>query len=103
MYAIVKLAGHQQRVEKDQVILSDLTGNEAGSEFTCSDVLVVGEGSGVKVGKPFVAGAAVKFKVLADTKGEKVRGFKYRRRKGYHKAWGHRQNLQRLQVVEIKG
>ena len=103
MYAIIKLTGHQHRVEKDQVFLSELTGNEAGSEFDCNEVLMVGEGSGVKTGKPFVSGATVKLKVLSDEKSEKLRGYKYKRRKGYHKAWGHRQKVQKLQVVEIKG
>jgi large subunit ribosomal protein L21 len=103
MYAIVNLAGHQQKVQKDQILLSELTGNAPGSEFTCSDVLMVGEGAGVKIGKPYVSGASVTFKVLAEEKGEKIRGFVYRPKKGFHRGWGHRQRLHRLQVVEIKG
>ena len=103
MYAVIQLTGHQHKVEKDQVILAELTGNAEGSEFECSDVIMVGEGAGVKVGKPFVSGAAVTFKVLADVKGPKLRGYKYKKRKHSHRAWGHRQKLQKLQVVAIKG
>lgn len=102
MYAIIQLAGHQHRVEKDMVLLTELTGTEPGKEITCKDILIVGQGAGVKVGKPFVSGATVKLKVLENLRGNKVRGFKYKRRKGTHKAWGHRQSLQKLQVVEIK-
>ncbi|MDH5655116.1 MAG: 50S ribosomal protein L21 [Spirochaetia bacterium] len=102
MYAIIKLAGHQHRVKKDQIILSEATGNAEGSEFDCGDVMLVGEGSGAKIGKPFVSGASVRFKVLSNLRGEKLRGYKYKKRKGYHKAWGHRQSLQKLQVVDIK-
>ena len=103
MFAIVNIAGHQHRLEKDQVFLSELTGNEENAEFTCTDVMMVGEGSGVKVGKPYVEGATVKLKVLENLKGKKIHGFTYQRRKGARTAWGHRQKLQRLQVVEIQG
>lgn len=103
MYAIIKLSGHQHRVEKDMVFLTELTGKEAGSEFTTSDVLAVGAGSDLKLGKPFVSGASVKFKVLEDIKADKINGYIYKKRKGIQKTWGHRQKLQKLQVVEIKG
>ncbi|MCB1307618.1 MAG: 50S ribosomal protein L21 [Leptospiraceae bacterium] len=103
MHAYIKLGGHQHRVEKDQVILAELTGHDAGKEFNCTDVLLVADGSNVKVGKPLVNGAHVKFKVLADVRGPKIRAFRYKRRTGYRRQWGHRQNLQKLQVVEIKG
>lgn len=98
MYAIIHLAGHQHRVKKDQVILSEATGNAEGAEFDCSDVMMVGD----KIGKPYVSGASVRFKVISNLRGEKLTGYKYKKRKGYHKAWGHRQNLQKLQVVDIK-
>lgn len=103
MYAVIKLAGHQHKVEKDMVFLSELTGTEEGKEFTTDAVLLVGEGASVKVGKPFVAGAQVTLKVLANSKAPKIHGFTYRKRKGIQTTWGHRQNLQRLQVVSIKG
>lgn len=103
MYAFIRLGGHQHKVEKDQVILSDLTGHEPGSEFSCTDVLCVANGGELKLGKPTVAGAAVKLKVLEDLRSPKIRGFKYKRRKGYRRTWGHRQNLQKLQVVSIDG
>ena len=102
MYAIIQLTGHQHRVKKDQVILADTTGNAEGTEFDCAEVMMVGEGAGAKIGKPFVSGASVKLKVLSNLRGEKLRGYKYKKRKGYHKAWGHRQELQKLQVVDIK-
>ncbi len=103
MYAVIQLAGHQHKIEKDMVFLSELTGNENGKEFSTDQVLLVGEGSSVKVGKPFVQGATVTLKVLEDTKAPKIRGFTYRKRKGTRRRWGHRQSLQKLQVVDIKG
>lgn len=101
MYAIIELGGHQHKVEKDMVIMSELTGNEAGSEFSTDRVMLVGGGSDVKVGAPYVSGATVKLKILADQQAPKINGFVYKKRKGYTKKWGHRQPLQRIQVVEI--
>jgi len=56
----------------------------------------------VNIGSPAVSGAKVSLKVLEDLRGEKIRGFKYKKRKNYHRRWGHRQSLQKLQVVSIK-
>ncbi|MBX7059707.1 MAG: 50S ribosomal protein L21 [Leptospirales bacterium] len=103
MYAYIRLGGHQHRVEKDMILLAELSGQEAGKEFTCSDVLVVGEGESVKVGKPTVAGAQVQLKVLEIIRSPKVSGMKFKRRKGFTRRLGHRQQLQKLQVVAIKG
>ena len=103
MFAIIRLAGHQHKVEKDQVFLSERTGAEENSVLECRDVLMVGKDGDVKIGKPTVNGAVVKLKVLSNLRGQKIRAFTYQKRKGRHKAWGHRQNLQRLQVTEISG
>ncbi len=102
MFAIVELAGKQHRITKDQVFLSELTGKEAGETFEISNVLLAGEGGNVKVGKPFISGATVKVQVLENMRGPKVHGFKYKKKTGYRTSWGHRQNLQRLKVVDIK-
>ncbi len=101
MFAIVELAGKQHKITKDQVFLSERTGKEPGETFQIEQVLLAGEGAGVKVGKPFVSGASVTVQVLADVRGPKVRGFKYKKKTGYKTSWGHRQDLQKLKVVEI--
>ena len=102
MYAIIKLGGHQHRVEKDMILLSEKTGYAQGEEFVCSDVFFVGQGSSSKVGKPKVQGAEVKLKVLEETRAPKIIGLKYKKRKNYRRRWGHRQNLQKLQVLAVK-
>ena len=66
-------------------------------------VLLVGEGEGVKVGAPFVAGAAVKATVLSQGRGDKVRIFKLRRRKHFAKTQGHRQSYTEVRIDEIVG
>ena len=102
MYAIIQLGGHQHRVEKDMVLLTEKTGHAPGKEFVCSEVIFVGEGSKSKVGKPRVDGAEVKLKVLEDARAPKIEGFKYKKRKNYRRKWGHRQKLQKLQVLALK-
>ena len=103
MYAIIQLGTHQHRVEKDMVFLTEKTEHVPGKEFLCSNVLFVGEASKSKVGKPKVQGAEVKLKVLEDTLAPKIIGFKYKKRKNYSRKWGHRQKLQKLQVLGLKG
>jgi len=103
MYAIIEIAGHQHKVKENDIILTDLTGHEANKEFKCQNVIAVGEGESIKVGKPFVQGATVQLKVIGELRSPKVYGFKYKKRKGYRRAWGHRQDLQKLQVLKIQG
>ena len=102
MYAIIKLGGHQHRVEKDMILLCEKTGHAPGEEFSCSEVFFVGEGASSKVGTPRVEGAEVKLKVLEETRAPRILGFKYKKRKNYSRRWGHRQNLQKLQVLAVK-
>ena len=101
MYAIITLGNKQYKVEKEQVFLSEKTENQIGSQFDAT-VLLLADENKVKIGSPAVSGAKVSLKVLEDLRGEKIRGFKYKKRKNYHRRWGHRQSLQKLQVVSIK-
>lgn len=101
MYAIVEVAGQQFKVEKDQkIFVHRLQANE-GEEVSFEKVLLIDNDGAVKVGKPQVAGATVKAKVLTHLKGDKVIVFKKKRRKGYKVKNGHRQCLTQLQVSEI--
>ncbi len=101
MYAIIELKGKQHKIEKDMIFVSELTGYKPGEEFITSNVLLLDDSQQVKIGKPFIENAKVKLKVLEDFRGPKIRGFVYKRKTGYSKRWGHRQNLQKIQVVEI--
>lgn len=103
MYAIIQLGGHQHRVEKDMFLLTEKTGHAVGEEFICSDVFFIDGGAHSKIGNPKVQGAEVKLKVLEETRAPKILGFKYKKRKNYSRRWGHRQNLQKLQVLALKG
>ncbi len=103
MKAVIKTGGKQYSVAKGDVFKVELVKAEAGSEFTITDVLSVGEGDSLKVGAPFVDGASVLCDVLDHDRAKKIIVFKKKRRKGYTKKQGHRQDYTSLKVKEIKG
>lgn len=103
MYAIVEIAGQQFKVEKDKKLFVHLLEAEAGSSLDFEKVLLVDNGEKVTVGTPTVKGAKVTAKVLEHVQGDKVIVFKKKRRKGYKKKNGHRQQFTQIQVETIVG
>ena len=95
MYAIIKSEGESLRVE--------LLHAEVGSNITLSEVLLVGSGESVKLGRPLVAGASVTASVVRHARAKKVLVFKKKRRKGFHKKIGHRQFFTELKITGISG
>jgi large subunit ribosomal protein L21 len=102
MYAIVDIAGQQLKVEKDQKVYVNRLEGEEGAQVSFEKVLLIDNDGNVKVGAPVVKGAKVSAKILAHVRGDKVLVFKKKRRKGYQKLNGHRQDLTQIQVEEIE-
>ena len=103
MFAVFKSGGKQYRVSGGQKVKVEQLPADVGAEITLDQVLAVGEGESVKLGKPLVAGATVTAKVVAHGRGDKVHIFKMRRRKHYRKQQGHRQNYTELEITGING
>ncbi|GAA4269181.1 50S ribosomal protein L21 [Hyunsoonleella aestuarii] len=101
MYAIVEIAGHQFKVEKDQKVFVNRLQTEEGKKVSFDNVLLVGDGDNVTVGAPAIDGAQVGAKVLKHLKGDKVIVFKKKRRKGYRVKNGHRQSLTEIVIESI--
>ena len=99
-YAIFKTGGKQYRVGTGEVLTVEKLEGEAGTKVTFNDVLLVGEGAGIRLAGE-LKGATVVGEILAQTKGDKVLSYKYRRRKGYHRTVDHRQKLTKVKVTEI--
>ena len=100
MFAIVKTGGKQYRVGVgDQITVERLEG-DVGAEISLDEVLAVG-GEAPQIGKPVVAGASVKAKIVQQPRGTKVIVFKKKRRKNYRRKRGHRQELTVLKIQEI--
>ncbi|MBQ2441030.1 MAG: 50S ribosomal protein L21 [Paludibacteraceae bacterium] len=103
MYAIVEVQGQQFRVEADKKIFVHRMEQPKGTEVTLEKVLLVDSGKKVQVGTPLVAGASVVAEVVDDAvRGDKVLVFHKKRRKGYRKMQGHRQDFTELLIKEIK-
>ena len=101
MYAIVEIAGHQFKVEKDQRVFVNRLATEEGKKVSFDNVLLLGDGDNVTVGAPAIDGAQVSAKVLKHLKGDKVIVFKKKRRKGYRVKNGHRQSLTEIVIESI--
>jgi large subunit ribosomal protein L21 len=102
MYAVLETGSKQYRVSAgDQLEVERLT-VEAGQPVTFDRVLLVNQDGKVTVGAPTVANASVVADVLEHIRGEKKLTFKMKRRKGYHKSIGHRQELTVVKIKEIK-
>ena len=102
MYAVVEINGKQYRAEKGATLTVDRFDAEKGSALSLDKVLLL-SGDTVKVGSPYVAGAAVKATVQDEVKGDKVVVFKYKPKKDYRRKAGHRQRYTVLKVEEIVG
>ena len=104
MKATIKAQGRQFTVsEGDILFVNRFCESKAGDTITINDVLMLGEGASARFGTPTVAGASVDLKILENKRGEKVRVFKKKRRKGYRRTRGHRQELSVVRVESIKG
>ena len=99
MYAIIETGGKQYRVAEGDVLEVEITGDEKEIEF--DRVLAIGGDGEPRFGTPVVDGASVKATVLADVRGPKIKVFKKKRRKGYKRLRGHRQNLQQIRIDTV--
>lgn len=101
MYAVVRTGGKQYRVSQGMTFDVELLEGASGDAITFDDVLLVSNGTEVKVGRPVVSGATVKATIVAQVKDPKKIAFKKTRRQDTRKKKGHRQPKTRVRVVEI--
>jgi large subunit ribosomal protein L21 len=101
MYAIVEIAGQQFKVNKDQKIFVHRQEGEVGDKLTFDKVYLIDNDSDIKVGEPVVSGASVSTSIVSHVRGDKVLVFKKKRRKGYQKMNGHRQDFTQLLIEGI--
>ncbi len=102
MYAIVDFKGTQFKVEKDQTIkVPYLNQYEVGAEFEIDRVLLLQKDKDTVIGKPTVKNAKVLAEVVSHLKDKKIIVFKKKRRKGYEKKQGHRQNYTEIKIKDI--
>ena len=101
MYAVLETGSKQYRVSAGDTLKIERLPIEAGKAVTFDRVLLVNADGKITVGSPTVTGATVEADVVEHIRGDKVVTFKMKRRKGYHKTIGHRQELTVVKVKEI--
>ena len=102
MYAVVESGSRKYRVAAGDTLVVNRLEAEAGKELTLDRVLLVSNEGKVSVGAPLVQNATVVADVVKHQRGPKVVAFKMKRRKGYHRTVGHRQEQTVLKIKEIK-
>ena len=102
MLAVIEIGGKQYRVEPKTTLYVEKTGNEVGSSFDITKVLLLENEKEVTVGTPVLDNVKITAKVIDDIKAPKILGFKYKKRKNYRKKWGHRQQMQKIEITSIK-
>ena len=101
MFAVIKAQGKQYKVaEGDQLTIDRLPG-EAGASIALGEVLMLIDGTTTKVGTPVIGGAKVQAEIVEHSRGDKIKVFKKRRRKNFHRTRGHRQDLTTVKITAI--
>ena len=101
MYAVIKTGGKQHRVTEGDVIDIEKINGDRGQAVVFDQILMVEKEGDIRVGRPVVEGAKVVGEIIAQTKGDKLTVYKTKKRKGYHKKTGHRQQLTSMKIKEI--
>ncbi|MCK5915473.1 MAG: 50S ribosomal protein L21 [Deltaproteobacteria bacterium] len=101
MYAVLRTGGKQYKVSSGDMLDVERIVGETGDIIEFPEVLSLIDEDDVKVGTPLLEGATVKGEIIAQKRGKKILVFKSKRRKGYRKRQGHRQELTQLKITEI--
>ena len=103
MYAVIRSGGKQYRVSPGGSLRVEKLPGEVGASITLDDVLMVGGEGDFKIGTPKVDGAQITGTIVAQSRAPKIRVFKMKRRKGYRRTQGHRQDYTEIRVDNIQG
>ena len=101
MYAVIKTGGKQYRVVQGETLKIETVAGDVGSAIVLDKVLMVADGDKLSFGKPLLAGATVSATIVSNSRRDKVKIFKMRRRKHYQKHQGHRQNYTEIRIDGI--
>ncbi len=102
MYAVFKTGGKQYRVAQGEKIKLEKLESKSGKKVVFDEVLLVGEGSEITVGTPYLADATVEATILSEGKDKKIEVIKFKRRKSYRRNFGHRQCYTLVEITAIK-
>jgi large subunit ribosomal protein L21 len=101
MYAIVSIGGQQVKVEKNEKVFVNRINEKEGKVIEIDEVLLIDNDKDIKIGEPLIKGASVSALIVDHVRGEKLKIFKKKRRKGYQLLKGHRQDYTQLLIENI--
>jgi len=103
MYAVVRTGGKQVRMTPGESVRVEKLPGGVGDTVELDEVLLLAGESGVQVGTPLVEGARVVGRITDQARGPKISVFKMKRRKGYRRMQGHRQDYTEILVDRVEG
>lgn len=103
MYAVIRINGEQHLVRDGDIIRTQKMAFTEGERIEIDDVLLLCDGDKVSVGRPTLQGVSVDAEVRRHGKGKKIVVFKKKRRKGYSRKAGHRQEFTEIKILKIGG
>lgn len=103
MYAVIRTKGKQFKVQSGDELFIPTTEGEVGSKLNFDEVLAVGDGEKLTVGKPTVEGASVSGTIVGHGRGRKILLWKHLRRHNSKTKRGHRQGYTQVRIDEVKG
>lgn len=101
MYAVFRTGGKQYRVNQGDKLRVERLSADVGDVVDFDQVLLVGEGSDIRIGSPLVPGGKVQGKVLGQGRGKKIEVVKFKRRANYRRTKGHRQHFTEVEITSI--
>lgn len=101
MFAVVKTGGKQYIVKEGDVLDIEKIEGKKGEKFVLSQVLLLSTDSGIKVGTPTVTGVKVETEIVDQFRAKKVEIQKYKKKTGYRRRTGHRQNKTKVKILKI--
>ena len=102
MYAIIEACGRQYKVQEGETVYFEKLPEEEGKKVSFEKVVLLSDDKKVQIGNPYVTGAKVEGKVLANGRGKKITVFKYKPKKNERKTIGHRQDYSKVEITSIK-
>ena len=103
MYAVIESGGKQHKVTDGEILNLEKLDLPAGETFDFEKVMLIGDGTDIKIGSPYVEGSKVSAEVLSHGRGKKIRIIKFNRRKHYRRQAGHRQWYTQVKITGIAG
>jgi large subunit ribosomal protein L21 len=101
MYAVIQSGGRQYRASEKDVLRLEKLPAAVGDSVEIDRVLLVSDGTAVRIGRPFVEGVTVTARVLQQGRGKKIHGFTYKAKKNQHRRYGHRQAFTEVVIEKI--